>query len=101
MPPAPGERLGRFPAGPSGSAIAFTGHVLGPRMSLRRSVSTRRRSVGDRRRSGILVEDFNCPGLDQFLEGGPLEGLVVDLTPAGRPEVQGLATGQRDLDGAA
>ena len=46
----------------------------------------------------VLGDHFDISGRDQFLERGTLQGVIVDLAPAGRTEEQGLAARQRDPD---
>jgi hypothetical protein len=53
----------------------------------------RRRVAGPR--WAVLAEHFDLAGLDQLLELGTLQRVVVDLAGAGRAEEQRLAAGQR------
>jgi hypothetical protein len=39
----------------------------------------------------LLIEHFDLPGFDQFLECGAIKSVVVDLTSVGRSEEQSLA----------
>lgn len=39
----------------------------------------------------LLIEHFDLPGLDQFLECGARKSVVVDLTSTGRSKEQSLA----------
>jgi hypothetical protein len=44
-------------------------------------------------RAPRLAEHLDLPGFDHLLEGGALQSVIGDLTPAGQPEVQRLAAG--------
>ncbi|MCZ6669596.1 MAG: hypothetical protein O6947_01035 [Acidobacteria bacterium] len=46
----------------------------------------------------FFIEHFDLPGFDQFLDCGAFQGVVLNLTPAGRSQEQSLAAWKRDLD---
>jgi hypothetical protein len=54
----------------------------------------RRRVAGPRR--ATLAEHFDLAGLDQLLQLGALQRVVLDLAGAAQTEMQRLAAGQRD-----
>jgi len=46
----------------------------------------------------LRLENVDLPGLDQLLEGRAFQRIVGDLAATGQPEVQGLASGERDAE---
>ena len=53
------------------------------------------------RGAAVLVEHLDLLGFNHLLEGGALQGVVVDLALCSRPETEGLAVMQGDLERSA
>ena len=79
------------------SAIASSSHDLRLSMALGRALSVGRGLVGGGSLTAV-ADHFDLAGLDQLLEGGALQRVVLHLTATGRADAQRLAARQRDLD---